>query len=384
MEKNPNVPQALHIFWDNAPHLSIPIMKKIKALFPSHQFALYKRFTAPSPFEKTNQTFSQIAGDQFYTMLTQQWCRNLFVKYPILNLLLLKFGFEFSFCTFLKLLFGPKHVIVHGRTNSLYNLTTLLLLKLFQKNIYLIHWGNKPSIGGRFLGYLDRFAYTRFSHVFVLMTPEIEYFKPFMGNKVSCLPYNLGEKTPSTFIISPKQNSRKLLLGNSAHFRETYQEILERLTPTDWEKVTCMLNYGDETTPNKTDTFVKKYQALFGDAFYAWRTTLPLDEYLQVLEESAFYICIAKMQTGLGAIANSIRQGKTLILRGDNYQWIKSLGAKVYNYDELNDLSFETLKRLQLTKEEALQNYNNYHTNFITKYTRDFWQSEITRVLTTR
>ena len=142
-----------------------------------------------------------------------------------------------------------------------------------------------------------------------------------------------------------------------------------------------MLNYGDEENICETDSFVKLYKERFGDKFFVWRTTLPYDEYLKVMSEAVFYICANKTQTGLGAISNSIRQGKTIILRGDNFKWMNSLGVKVYDYDSLENLDFQTLNKLMLTNEETQVSLDNFMKNAIQKFTHEYWKDEILRCL---
>lgn len=370
--------QVLHVFWDFAPHLSRSLAPMTKRLFPTHLFALYQTSKEDAWFKYENDAWCVSMGASFFGQLQQSFIRQFPLRGRI-GSLVMRFFPELSLKTWAKLLFGPKRIILHGRCIGEFNLFTLLGLRLFGKKVFLIHWGGGPSFG-QLLGFLDRLAYRCFSHVFVLMSPEIDYFKPFMGARVSCLPYphrNLENNT----VVLKGQGMKNLLLGNSAHFRETYCEVLDRLNPTDWDKITCMLNYGDEHSADQTDAFVAKYHARFGEKLFAWRETLPLQQYLQIMAESAFYICIAPHQTGLGAISNSIRQGKTIILRGDNLKWMRSLGVKVYDYDELPDLSFATLQKLRLTPEEAQVSYDNFNKNAIQKYTTVYWAQQIEETL---
>lgn len=367
---------ALHIFMNTAPHLSTIIIPRIKTLFPSHSFAIYEITHEYPSFIKGNQMFIRLAEDNYFGRIRQNFIQRFFRETPGIGALFKRLLPDLALLSFLKLLFGPRIIILHGRLAVEFNLLSLLFLRLFRKRIYVIHWAGKPC-GGRFFGPFDRLTYRLFSHIFVLMSPELRYFKPLVGERVSCLPYFSTKLESLEIHASTMGDTRKLLLGNSANCRESYCEILERLNPKDWDKITCMLNYGAENTKTLTDAFVRHYQVQFGDTFHAWQTTLPLNEYKKVLTESRFYICASKIQTGLGAISTAIRQGKTLILRGDNFKWIHSLGVKVYDYDTINDFSFEALEKLLLSKEEAEHSLHNYNKNFILTYTPQHWATTI-------
>lgn len=370
--------KVLHVFLNRSPHLFVPIMALITKVLPTHKMALYE-VSQHERFIEGEEKIKSDLKDNYWGKLRLSCLQRGFAHVPFLHAISHKFLPEFTLFSYLRLVFTTKSIILHGRPNSQFNLFSLCFLKLLGKRLYLIHWGGTPSIG-RFIGTFDRLAYMLFSHIFVLMSPEVTYFKSYMRERVSVLSYPCRQEKENIDYFFEVQDVRKILLGNSAHFRADYQDILDRMNPEGWSKITCMLNYGDETTQSLTDRFVDRAKDKFGDVFFAWRKTLPLNEYLKVLEESAFYVCTAKTQTGLGAIYNSIKQGKTLILRGDNLKWVRELGVKAYDYDELTDFSFQVLSKLRVTKEEAQLSRENLDKNLVSKYNLTHWSEEISRV----
>ena len=174
-------------------------------------------------------------------------------------------------------------------------------------------------------------------------------------------------------VFDTAQANRSVLLGNSVHHREEYREVLDQFTPSEWSRVTCMLNYGREDEVAQTQDFITHYQALYKDVFYPWTTMLPYDDYLKEIAQYPFYVYAGRLQGGLGAIYASIRQGKTLFLRGNNLAWVRELGCVAHDIDQITDWSYDNLKRLQLTKEQALANWYALYEAFSTRFSEENW-----------
>lgn len=221
---------------------------------------------------------------------------------------------------------------------------------------------------------MNRLCYRLYNRIYVLMSPEVRYFSEFGEDKVCVLPYS----GPAPEIdMSPRLYCPEMIWGNSCWSLSDYRGLLERVDGVGVRRIVCMLNYGMEDAQANVDDFVAEAQAKYGEAFYAWRTTLPLEEYREVMKNPAFYVCASKTQTGLGAISLSIRQGKTLLLRGDNYQWISSLGIKAYDLDNLDDLSEATLRKLFLTEAEQRQNKETWLRCYQSVYNEQRWIEQI-------
>lgn len=281
-----------------------------------------------------------------------------------------------SIRSILSLVRRSKHIVIHG--NAL-NIATIFLMRLLGAKVVYIHWGRAPHIG-RFKGVLDRFSYQLYSWVFCLMSPELRYFRPFMRRRVSVLPYPWDKASFVDIDFSSYANrfsSKSIILGNSAWSRDIYCKVLDRLKPSDWDKITCMLCYGRETEVDENKKFIAKYTEKFGARFFAWNKPLPYDEYVELMRNSAFYICPSKSQTGLGAIATCVRQGKAIILAGDNYEWLHELGVQVVDLDALEDFSFARLKTLVPDDNLAMKNYMALRDAYEKKYTSSYWGFQI-------
>jgi hypothetical protein len=279
----------------------------------------------------------------------------------------------------IKLLMGPRYIVFHGYSS---NWLTLLLLRLCGKKLILIYWGGRLIKKGWFKP-IASLQYKCYAHIFVLMSPEIDYFKALGCKRVDVLPYTIGRIKEWQFdgeAFKEMQKQKTILLGNSVHHREEYREILEKLSPTDWERVTCMLNYGREDDTERTKDFIATYQARFGQTFYPWETIHPYAEYLEHLAHYPIYVYAGEGQGGLGAISASIRQGKTLLLRGDNLKWVRALGCKVYDIDEITDWSAEGLRQLLLTEAQAKANFDCYYHAYTHEFSEENWVKRISAI----
>lgn len=374
--------RCAHVLPDMMPVLASTFAKMISKNFPEAMFYLRSYYVWGD--EKIAKAKNEYWTKNLLccTYLSYSWLKIISRKlYRYFNVLIAPFILEISFLSFIRLLKGPKHIIFHGYS---YNFFTLFLLRLFGKKLSLIYWGGRLSFGGRLQSKIFKpiykMKYNFYENIFVLMSPEVDYFKAIGCKNVAALPY------PSTTIkdwffdvqqFKKAQQNKRILLGNSTHHRDEYCEILDKLSPKDWERVTCMLNYGRENETLQTEDFILKYKEIYHDVFFPWQTTHPYDEYMKILSQYPFYVYAGEGQGGLGAIATSIRQGKTLFLRGDNYTWFKSFGCIVYNIDEIKDWSYEGLSKLLLTEDQARENFDCYYHAYTNEFSEENWVKRI-------
>lgn len=369
----------VHLFPSNAPHLTRTLARMMVGYFGELQTRVYIRAVSPTSTAHMRESLSCVQdlppvcqGGLLALGYWGRWaqtpsgsCFCAYIKFALRQCLP-----SFGICPFLRLIFGSRRILIHGYTLSL---ITLLVLRIVGKKVCLIHWGGRPNFGRR-LGWMNRLAYRLYNRVYVLMSPETRYFSRITRDKVVVLPYS-GPALPIDTCV--RTYNAEVIWGNSCWSLNDYHELMAR---TDWgglRSIVCMLNYGMEDRQDAVDSFVLEAQKKYGSIFYAWRETLPLDEYRNVMEGPAFYICASKTQTGLGAISLAIRQGKTLILRGDNYQWMDYLGIKTYNLDDLDELSEQTLRRIFLTPEQQLHNKTTWARHFQDIFSAQHWISQI-------
>jgi len=365
---------AGHIFWDYAPSLTRPMARTVLSLFPNSKVYLigngfYNRSEALTANKNlVEETESRSFGGWLSAAF---WCG--IRRLERFKALLVFFLPNISASSLLRLIKGDNAMVVHGKSM---NYVSILILKLFGKKLKLIHWGGKPipnSRLGKICGYLEMALYDR---IFVLMSPEIRYFPDRFRKKISVLPYNSGALEKYHFDVKKwagRMSQRSILLGNSAWQRDNYKEVLDRLNPEDWDQIVCMLNYGREDDIEGTENFIRKYRAKFGDVFVAWRGVVSYAEYEKIVGQSPIYVCLARYQTGLGAIASAIKQAKAIFLRGDNLEWMRELGVQALDIDTVTDWSFEGLKKYIPDDAKAIGNFTAFQYSYSGKYSVSNW-----------
>ena len=270
-----------------------------------------------------------------------------------LRTLLLFLFTDFSLFSWVKILKGGRYVVIHGFQLQL---STIIIMRLMGKYVSYINWAGPPRIG-TIKGRLDVFGMGMLTKIYVLMYPEICYFTKYVDKeKVKLLPYPIHDKSNEQYVklygITPP--AKILLLGNSTCVMNRYGEVLAKIDPGSWDKIICMLNYGRADAQVDVDFFVAKYKEKFGEAFLPWRAKVSLDEYRRLIISAPFYICPSYTQSGLALIRESVLQGKTIFLRGDNYAWIKGfMGLEVSDIDSLVDYNYKTLAQYAITRQQS-------------------------------
>lgn len=278
---------------------------------------------------------------------------------------------DFKPSAFIKLAWGPRNILVHGYSLSL---VTMLLLRLTGHKVSLIHWGGKPPFSKK-TGFISKLSARLHHRIYVLMSPELRYFACCdRKNRMGLLPYP-GRLPPYETCV--QTFAPRLILGNSAWSVTGYDAFLSCLRPSDWERIVCMLNYGMEHNRAVIDMFARDKRTHFGDCFYAWTETVPLDEYRKIMRETPMYVCPRATQTGLGAIYLSVLQGKTLFLRGDNFRWMADLGVKAYDLDQMTDFSLTAFKTLFLGPREQAKNRDAMIRHYVEDLNEALWQDRI-------
>ena len=278
----------------------------------------------------------------------------------------------FSLKSLMSIIRGPKNWVIHGYALPL---GTILFFRMFAKRVVVINWGGPPTVRRR-LRVFDILALRLHYKFFLLMDSELSYFK--YAKRVEVRPYPCGcfnGVVPDMDTKADESNS--LILGNSTWSRDAYRRILDRLVPGEWSRIVCMLNYGDEENQEATDDFIRQYKSKFGASFYAWTTTIPFDEYVKIMSEPSFYISPGRYQTGLGAIYQSIKMGKTILVCGDNYKWLTGLGVKVIDLDKMADFGFKTINSMRIDTDTAKRNFALMKALFDKKFSKENWINAI-------
>lgn len=282
---------------------------------------------------------------------------------------------DLSICSLMQIWKGPKEVVIHG---FLPNFWSLIFMRLMGKRIVYIHWGGNIRSNGRF--WLFRLLALRFSlkRIYVLMSPELRYFKGIVPeSRLALKPYWGGHPFKCNEATAKDVESKAIILGNNRYGMPFWTNFLEKLKQGEFDSITCMLNYGGEFTQEDIDSFVRKWTLKFGDTFNAWTQLVPLEEYYSVMRKSRFYLCPMPQQSGLGALYTAIEDGKALFLRGDNLKWMEDLGIRAADLDSMKDFSYTAMSKFLPTREEAEENVKKLNARFVRCKSDESWYSSL-------
>ena len=309
----------------------------------------------------------------------------LWTRMPIRKFRVLKYPYGIISCIFSdislkglwKLWLGPKNVIIHG---FIENFLTLMALRAMGKRLVYIHWGGNIFRNGRFWKFRLWGISFFVSKVFVLMKPEVEYFKRIMApSKIAVMPYWKGQ--PFVLRQRDQTDKKSIVFGNNRYGMKGWRRILSEIKVGEFDEIICMLNYGGENNEEEMRMFIEEWGQKFGRAFKPWKSLVSLDEYYATMKQSQFYVCPMPEQSGLGAIYTSIEYGKAIFLRGDNYKWLQEMGIRVGNLDDMSDFSYKTMSAFIPSKKEHDANVLKLNAYFRQCGADESWYNNLTKDL---
>lgn len=271
--------------------------------------------------------------------------------------------FFVSIGDFFKSDFHAEKIIVHGD-----NLKWLFYLSL-RRNISVnwINWGSGLKLNSNIKSYLiywvKRFIYSRLNSVVVLMSPnKNDLIKNFSINNVFVIPY-LSKTSdvysfPENDIYVRKNSSNKLqvYLGNNATCISFYIDFVEKMCKCKGNiEIQCMLHYSLNKENLEYKNLIFSGEKLWENDFCVNTKFYSLRDYVDYMNLCDVYVCGVSRQTGLGAIYTCLRLGKKIYLSGNNYEYISSLGCKIFNCNELFKDPYHI--NIPLSKEDKLHNY---------------------------
>jgi len=287
----------------------------------------------------TGEHFFLLASDSEFDKTTYE---NLFSKYS---------HKRYKFVTsFFELIAEAKkyknnYILLHGVPYH-----WMLYFTLFGfKNVNWICWGTgakiNDNIKSKLSAPLKKLIYKRFDKVITLMEQDSKSLKEDFGINSTVIPYmGLHYKFPYSRDHLEKNKldvNNIVYIGNNSSALSTYQPMIEKLSKFNKKiKVKCMLNYSFKKS-KMSDNLIKRGQELFGENFSIDTKLYSLNEYYEYMDKCDIYICAVEKQTGLSAIYTALRLGKKLFLKGKNYEWIKSLGCKVFHVDGIDTMNIE-------------------------------------------
>ena len=252
---------------------------------------------------------------------------------------LLKFSRKYKKETFL----------LHG--NLPYKVMTYL--SLYSKRTDWICWGGKSKINYNniksiILTPLKTIVYKRFYKIITLMDPDTDsLMRDFYVNNIEQISYfNPAYKIDYDYFlqfvnVNKNQNQitqnqkKKILLGNSAHNLPFYLDTLSYLSNyRETIDVHCMMQY-PKLGEREYVEFTNQAHLIFKDSITMDRVMFERYQYFKYLSDYDVYICSNLNQSGLGAATICLRLGLKVFLAGKNYEWLSSLGYKVFNVEDI-------------------------------------------------
>ena len=356
--------EIAHILSDYAPQLCSLLATRQCEIFPLSRIFVLEQGKWASPadtYAKNDSWISRLPSKAYGGRLK----RSLVIRTNLFGKATKNLAWSLipslSTCSLYQLIKGPRNILLHG---LLFSLVDLLILKCFGKHIVYIHWG-KPlvlSMRGRSL---DALRYRLLNKIFVLMEPEIVSFQAVSGEgKVSAIVYPGRGKQEYPLVSFGNDDAPvmpQIVLGNNGFCIKEYRAMLEKTEPLPGMKIVCMLNNGLERETHIRDEFIEAGKMRFPGAFVPWVEVVPFDEYVRVQATCSYYCCPCEHQSGLGAIYTAIRMGKSILLRGDNFNHMRAMGCKVFNLDDFDRITEETWRYCRLDKKEQLHNIEAFN-----------------------
>lgn len=234
-------------------------------------------------------------------------------------------------------------------------------------NFHWVCWGSGLKNNKTLKSFVSKFVkekiYKRFKSIVLLnQQDEIELVKRYEIKNTSILTYPMKLYEMDYFKKERIQIERKGLgnsvyLGNNPACINSYLTLIEELKKyKNLIRVNCMLNY-EYVKNSKYFSLIEKGKSNFESNFKANTKFYDLKDYPTYMDQCDIYICGEKRQTGLAAIYTTLKLGKKLFLDGNNYDFIKSLGCKVFKVSEIGEmLLLEFLQPLEVKEKE--QNFD--------------------------
>jgi hypothetical protein len=256
-------------------------------------------------------------------------------------------------------------IILHGNYSTMFYL--FLRLKTIN-NINWVCWGcfyflrkesNKRLYKIR--NAIFKNIYNCYSNIICLMQEDCDELKNLYKLKNTFfLPYNyelpiIIEKL--ILIEVNKDNTIRILLGNSGRCIDSYYEDLEKLKIYINNNISldCMLNYG--STEIENSNLIKTGTLIYSTKFKAHTVLWPKEQYYNFMHKFDIYVSSKKTQSGLGAIYLLLLLGKKVFLAGKNFEHIKKSGAIIFHSDQIKEFPFQDFYR-PLTIDERKHNYS--------------------------
>ena len=257
------------------------------------------------------------------------------------------FGKVKGYLRLIRQLHAARKIMLHG----LFNIRVVLLLTLCPWVLPKCHWviwgGDlyqykkaSNSWRSRVKEALRRFVIRRIGHLVTYIEGDVELAREWYGAKGrhhECLMYLSNVVDPSLIaepLAKPQNDTKNILVGNSADPSNNHLEILERLLPYKDEdvKIYVPLSYGDQVHAGKV---IEQGKAWFGEKLVPLTGFMPYEKYIEFLKTIDISVFNHRRQQAMGNTITLLGMGKTVFMRSDVSQWsfLRNLGIEVCDFE---------------------------------------------------
>lgn len=329
-----------HIFPGDLPFHVLGMLKVFIKNFGEKSFFIVAGVTAETK-SLYEDVFTSFQFNRYQIVMGD----NIITEYSLLQRCLvdrkLMYNSDKELIRYMKGLPKTTSFLVHGLTSRWLNVQ--LRMQGF-KNINWVCWGfwyynNSRTLRAFITNSFDHLNYSLYKNIICLMPQDIEDIKNQLKSRAVFfhIPYPGINRELAEYALKNQVNRHagiKVLLGNSGHSIKQYDSFLRSLRKIGGHyKITCMVSYGADE--NQIETFKSAYKVfLEREELLLLTTMLSKQDYALMLNSFDVYVSPVDSQTGLAAIYLSMALGKKIYLQGNNYEYVKQLGAVVYHTRE--------------------------------------------------
>lgn len=241
------------------------------------------------------------------------------------------------------------------------------------KNVSVVCWGSgiKLVTFKNYLLYPLKFLlYRSFKYMITLMEPDKTYLQekyflkkvinqPYIGERE----YELDKYMKTRTFVEDSKSLRNVYVGNNSTCINSYLEIAENSLVSYKNDISLQFMFNYDYCQDATSVIRLKRFCDITYPTYSFNTELyGLSEYASYIDKCDIYICGEDRQTGLAAIYTALRLGKKIYLKGNNYDWITSLGCIVHHTNELKKISSDEF--LSRDSDSIIENNRKVIENF--------------------
>ncbi|TNE73461.1 hypothetical protein EP331_04365 [bacterium] len=260
---------------------------------------------------------------------------------------------------FFRLASNAHKIILHG----LLDIKLVAILKLHSSLLHKTYWyiwgrdlyayrDEKKGLKHSFKEWLRKPVIENMGHLITYVDGEIDLAREWYkakGEYHVCYMYESNLFKPFPVIEKPQSNNFSVLAGHSADPLNNHFELFKILSKVENQifDVQVPLSYGGSKT--YVDSVINYGEKLFGKRFKPLLDFVPLDKYVELLNQTDVGVFNHKRQMAMGNIISLIGLGKKVYLRSDQTHWnfFTDTGISIFDIESLPETLFNVVELQQ-------------------------------------